>query len=117
MSNKKRNPLTKEKIMEIIGRKDILKNGATINEMDKVFKHFKIQARIFYFFNKHIYKNEPETRNPHIQPFYAMVKNGHIYTLNNDLKSIEQRQHNKGDKPIVKATRDYHLNEAEEPPE
>ena len=46
-----------------------------------------------------------------------MVKNGHIYTTNSDLKSIEQRQHNEGDKPIAKATRDYHLNEAEEPSE
>ena len=46
-----------------------------------------------------------------------MVKNGHIYTLNNHLKSIEQRQHNEGDKPIVKATPVYRLNEAEEPPE
>ena len=60
MSNKKRNPLTKEKIMEIIGRKDILKNGATINEMDKVFKHFKIQARIFYFLTNIFTRTNPK---------------------------------------------------------
>ena len=117
MSKKKRNPLTREKMIEIIGRKDMLKNGATITEMDKVFKHYNIQARIFDFFNRLIYKNEPETRNSHIQPFYAMVKNGHIYTLKNDIKSIEQRQYNEGDKPIVRASQDYHLNEADEPPE
>ena len=88
----KRNQLTRAKIIEIIGRSDFYSNGASIEEMDKVFKAFKIPARIYNSFNKLIYKHEPEHNKRRIKPFYAIVKNSHIYTINNDLKSIKQKQ-------------------------
>ena len=113
----KRNQLTREKIIEIIGRSDFYSNGASIEEMDKVFKAFKIPARIYNSFNKLIYKHEPEHNKRRIKPFYAIVKNSHIYTINNDLKSIEQKQDEEEKRPLVKASTDYHLNEKEEPPE
>ena len=113
----KRNQLTREKIIEIIGRSDFYSNGASIEEMDKVFKAFKIPARIYNSFNKLIYKHEPEHNKRRIKPFYAIVKNSHIYTINNDLKSIEQKQNEEEERPLVKASTDYHLNEKEEPPE
>ena len=113
----KRNQLTREKIIEIIGRSDFYSNGASIEEMDKVFKAFKIPARIYNSFNKLIYKHEPEHNKRRIKPFYAIVKNSHIYTINNDLKSIEHKQNEEEERPLVKASTDYHLNEKEEPPE
>ena len=113
----KRNQLTREKIIEIIGRSDFYSNGASVEEMDKVFKAFKIPARIYNSFNKLIYKHEPEHNKRRIKPFYAIVKNSHIYTINNDLKSIEQKQDEEEKRPFVKASTDYHLNEKEEPPE
>ena len=113
----KRNQLTREKIIEIIGRNDFYSNGASIEEMDKVFKAFKIPARIYNSFNKLIYKHEPEHNKRRIKPFYAIVKNSHIYTINNDLKSIEHKQNEEEERPLVKASTDYHLNEKEEPPE
>ena len=113
----KRNQLTREKIIEIIGRNDFYSNGASIEEMDKVFKAFKIPARIYNSFNKMIYKHEPEHNKRRIKPFYAIVKNSHIYTINNDLKSIEHKQNEEEKRPLVKASTDYHLNEKEEPPE
>ena len=45
-----------------------------------------------------------------------MVKNNHIYTLNHDLKSIQQKQ-NEAFSPVVRASTDYYLNETEKPPE
>ena len=44
-----------------------------------------------------------------------MVKNSHIYALNHDLKSIQQKQLITKI-PTVKASPDYYINEREEPP-
>eukprot|EP00438_Fugacium_kawagutii_P006184 Skav207472 [mRNA] locus=scaffold3545:496284:499559:- [translate_table: standard] len=115
MSDKKKpeNRLTIERISQIIGRDNFTEKGASINEMAQVFKEFGIQARIFTFFNKPILKYDPPKRNHNIKTFYAMVKNFHIYTLNHDLKSIQQKQDL--DKPIVKASTDFYINNKEKP--
>ena len=117
MNDKRRDRLTRERVVEIIGRNDFYSNGATINEMDKVFKHYRIPARIFDCCENLIYRHEPEEANKKLKRFYAVVKNSHIYTMNNDLKSIQQKLGNVGKKPVVKATTDYHINEKEEPPQ
>ena len=49
MSEKTRKRLTIERIIEITGRQDFYENGLSINDMDKVFKEFKIPARIYNF--------------------------------------------------------------------
>ena len=112
MNEKRKNRLTREKVLEIIGRNDIKEKGITINEMEPVFKEFRITVRIFDYFNRLIYSYNPEIRDHHIKTFYAMVKNNHIYTFNNDLKSIQQKQ-NEIFNPVVKASTDYYLNEIE----
>ena len=116
MSEKNRNRLTREKVIEIIGRGNFHEKGASIAEMEQVFKQYRIQVRIFDFMNRLIYKHDPEKRNHHIETLYAMVKNNHIYVLNHDLKSIQQGQANKNSLD-VKASTDYYLNEKDEPPE
>ena len=114
MSEKTRKRLTTERIIDIIGKKQFDKYGASIRDMEKVFKEYNIQARIFDFCNKLIYKYDPENRNHHIKTFYAMVKNSHIYVLNHDLKSIQQKQ--SCNIPTVKASTDYYISKREEPP-
>ena len=116
MNEKRKNRLTREKVIEIIGRDDIKVKGITINEMEPVFKEFRISVRIYDYFNRLIYSFNPEVRHHHLKTFYAMVKNNHIYTLNHDLKSIQQKQ-NDVFNPVVKASTDYYLNETEKPPE
>ena len=115
MNPRTRNRLTREKIIEILGRDNFHEVGATILEMEPVFKMFNTQVRIFNFLNQIIYKYEPEKRNHHIKTFYAMIKNSHIYTLNHDLNSIQHKKSCNG-LPIIKASTDYYLNEKEEPP-
>ena len=46
MNEKRKNRLTREKVLEIIGRHDIKEKGKTINEMEPVFKEFRISVRI-----------------------------------------------------------------------
>ena len=116
MNERTRNRLTRDKIIEIIGRDDFKEVGATIKEMEAIFMKFNIQVRIFHFVNELIYKYDPEKRNHHIKTFYAMVKNNHIYTLNHDLSKIQQKQL-VSKLPTIKARTDYYINEREEPPQ
>ena len=116
MSEKTRKRLTIERMIEITGRQDFYENGLSINDMDKVFKEFKIPARIYNFFNKLLYKYTPPNQNWHIKPFYAIVKSSHIYVMNHDLKSIQQKQDDHII-PTVQASTDYYINEREEPPQ
>ena len=116
MSERTRKRLTVDSIMEITGRKDFYENGLSLNDMDKVFKQYNIPARIFSFFNKLIYQYTPPKQNWHIKPFYAMVKNNHIYVLNHDLKSIQQKQ-DVHKIPTVQATTDYYINDKDNPAE
>ena len=69
MNERTRNRLTRDKIIEIIGRDDFREVGATIREMETVFKQFNIQVRIFNFVNELIYNYNPEKRNHHIKHF------------------------------------------------
>ena len=68
--------------------------------MEPFFKHYRIQARIFDPFGKMVYKHEPEIRNHHVKPLYGMIKGNHIYTLNHDIKSLEQKQDKEHDKQL-----------------
>ena len=116
MNEKTRNRLTRDKIVELIGRENFSETGATIKEMEAVFKKFNIQVRIFNIVNEVIYIFEPEKGNHHIKAFYAMVNNNHIYTLNYDLSKIQQKQLITK-LPTIKAHTDYYINEREEPPQ
>jgi hypothetical protein len=114
MNEKTRKRLTVERIVEILGRNDFYEKGASIQEMEKVFVEFSIQVRIYNYLNALVYKYDPPKRNHHIKTFYALVKNNHIYVLNHDLKSIQQKQDSKI--PTVKASTDYYISDKEEPP-
>ena len=85
MNERTRNRLTRGKVLAIVGRDNFCETGATIQEMEAVFKQFKVPCRISDCCNnKVIYKRDPDTNGRHVEPFYAMVKNRHIYALNHD---------------------------------
>ena len=67
MNEKRKNRLTREKVIEIIGRDDIKVKGITINEMEPVFKEFRISVRIYDYFNRLIYSFNPEVRHHHLK--------------------------------------------------
>ena len=114
MNERTRKRLTREKVIEIIGRDDFSQKGASIQEMQKVFEEYNLQVRVYNFFSHLVYKYDPPKRNHHIKTLYTMVKNNHIYALNYDLKSVQQNQSSTS--LVCKATTDYYLNEKEAPP-
>ena len=71
---------------------------SSINEMDKVFKHFNIQARLYDIDSNFIYKHNPANFNCHSYiTFNGLIKNNHIYALNHSLKSLKRKD--SGDEP------------------
>ena len=91
----KKNNLTRERILEIINKsdEDFKKHGASINQMNAVFKQFNIKARIYDIDSKLIYKHDPKDYDSRtLITFNGLVKNSHIYTLNHDLKSLKKKQ-------------------------
>ena len=111
---REKNKLTKEAILKIINKteEDFKTKGASITDMTKVFEYFNLQVRIYDAFENLIYKHEPTRKNHNIPALYAIVKNSHIYTANDNLRMLHQTlpkssSHNMS----VKASSDYHLNE------
>jgi hypothetical protein len=89
--DKQRYRLTREKLLQIIGRtEETIANGLTIQEMEPFFVKFRLQVRIFDACYNCIYEYDPPFRNHHNKVLYCLAKNNHIYTLNYNIKSLEQ---------------------------
>eukprot|EP00438_Fugacium_kawagutii_P025372 Skav203192 [mRNA] locus=scaffold3430:4676:8188:+ [translate_table: standard] len=109
--------ICREKILECIGKTDeeFKQRGASINEMEKVFKEFKIKARLYDIDSNLIFKHDPENFNScRIITFNGLVANSHIYTLNHDLKSIKRREDGEEYGKLT-LSNNYYLNEKKEP--
>ena len=117
MNEKRRDKLTKQRMLELINKTedDFKTNGASINDMEKVFIHFKMPVRIYDFCQKLIYAYTPEINSRHIPSFYAIVKNNHIYSMNHDLKSIRRKLGNEEKERDFRVSQDYYINDSVEP--
>ena len=115
-NRKERLRLTREKVISIIGKteEEFHLGGASSNDMDKVFDEFNIPVRIYDNFNHLIYKRDATSR--HNKCFYAMVKNNHVYVLNNNLCSLSKFFNSSGQQWLVKASTDFYINKDKEAP-
>ena len=103
--------LTREKRLAILVKtEETVKLGISVKDVLPFFQQFRLSLRVFDVFGKMICRHDPETRNPHNKVMYCMVKGNHVYTLNNNLASLEQKM---GAKPefYVQAHTDYYINE------
>lgn len=110
MSDSKRKPLTREKIIELMGisESQFVKNGSNILSLEPVFIEYKIRVRIYdALVQTIIYQYDPLNFNRHVQPFCCMIKNGHIYVLNHNLPSLVKMREKEVD--IVKASSNYYI--------
>ena len=57
---------------------------------------------------KLIFKHDPAKRDHHNKSLCCMVKEDHVYTLNNNLKELQQNSAVE-DKMIVKASENYYI--------
>ena len=106
--------LTREKILQSIGLTDeeFSKNGASINQMEVIFKQFGIPVRLYDCNSNLIYKYTPENFARHVIFFYGLIKNSHIYVLNHNLNSLNRKQEQQNTMTI---SNNYHISQREEP--
>ena len=89
--------LTRGKVLELLEmtEEEFINNGASINQMDKVFQFFNIPARLYNFTGGLIYQHNPKDyEKGRVKMFRGLVKNNHIYLLNHDLNTLRQMQAN-----------------------
>lgn len=85
--------ITRDMILKTLGKtEENIKDGIKLPELKMFFEKYNLQLRVINEFGKVIYKYDPEKRNRHHKAMYCMVKGNHIYTLNCDIKSLEQNQ-------------------------
>ena len=120
MGEKRKQQMTRETVLNLIGttEDEFKKVGASIEDMSKVFREYRITARIYDYMENLIFSYDPPKRDHNYKTFYALVKNDHIYTINTDLKKLRglmavEREHDIN----VKAPSDYHINERDAPVE
>ena len=110
---REKNRLTKESMLKLMNKteEDFKTNGASIQDMVPVFENYSIQVRIFNSFIKPIFKYSPTKYNHHKTTLYALVKNNHIYTANDNLHTLRQMVAIRENQDVsVKASPDYHIN-------
>ena len=87
--------LTRDKVLELLDmtEEEFINTGATINQMDKVFKFFNIPVRLYNYTGALIYEYNPDKyEKGRVNIFRGLVKNNHIYLLNHDLETLRQIQ-------------------------
>jgi hypothetical protein len=91
--DKKRNVITREIILDTIGKtEENVKEGLSIDDVLPFFEKHRLQLRIFDKFYHEIFKYDPPVRNHHNKAMYCMMADDHIYTLNHNVKRLEQKQ-------------------------
>ena len=89
--------LTRGKVLELLEmtEEEFINNGASINQMDKVFQFLNIPVRLYNFTGGLIYQHNPKDyEKGRVKMFRGLVKNNHIYLLNHDLNTLRQMQAN-----------------------
>eukprot|EP00438_Fugacium_kawagutii_P027024 Skav232522 [mRNA] locus=scaffold1096:1054611:1057742:- [translate_table: standard] len=111
--------MTKQKMLELINKTDeeFLRDGASVNDMKTIFEYFKIPARIYKMAGSIVYKYDPEVKNKNVPAFYGVIKDKHIYTMNNDIMSLSQKNLTEDRVMAQKASPHFHLSKREKPVE
>ena len=108
--------LTRDKVLELLNmtEEEIINTGATINQMDKVFKFFNIPVRLYNSTGALIYEHNPDNyEKGRVKIFRGLVKNNHTYFLNHDLDTIRQIQPK--DKYNAFTTSEFYITDRTEP--
>ena len=88
---------------------------SSANEMDKAFKHFNTQARLYDIDSNLIYKHNPVNFNCHSYiTFNVLINNSRIYTSNYNLQSLKRKE-SVDELYKFRIGNNYYINNREEP--
>ena len=105
-----KNKFTRTKILQDIGKtEDNINNGISVQEMVPFFEKNKLQLRVIDQMYRCIYKYDPTVRNHNHKSMYVMVDGNHVYTLNDELSSLQQHLEEEKE-AIVRASSEFKTN-------
>ena len=114
-ADKKRNVINRATILQTIGKtEENIKDGLSIEDVLPFFIKHKLTLKVFDKFYKMVAKHEPPTRNHHNKPMNCLMTDGHIYTLNHDIKRLEQKE-DESDHYAPTVCDTYYINEEAKP--
>ena len=91
LGSNRREVLSREKLLELIGKtEENVKDGCSLPDVIPFFHQLRIPIRLYNHLFNYIYKYDPETPNTHFRVFHGSIKDNHIYTMNYNLKQLEQ---------------------------
>jgi len=116
LKERKRNNITRAKILEVIGKsEDDIKQGLSLKDILPFFEKYNLFLRVYDCFGKLIHRHDPLSYDNNNKKMYCMIKGNHVYTLNHNLKSLNQKIEDDDDTFRVKVHTDYYINEDKEP--
>ena len=85
--------MTRDKILKLMNldEEEFRVSGASVEDMKPVFEEFKLTVRLYNCIGQKIYDYTPANKNKHITVLFGMITGNHIYTMNDNIKSIAQK--------------------------
>ena len=110
-----RKRLTREKILKLMKKteEEFKENGASVEDMKAAFQEFRLSVRLFNCLGRRVFTFDPEKQHRHNAVLYGMIKGNHIYTMNDNILSIAQKEVKEDMR--LNASTDFRLNSKEEP--
>ena len=107
--------MTRDKVLKLMNltEEEFKEYGASVEDMKPVFEEFKLTVRLYNCIGQKIYTFDPDKKNKNITVLFGLIKGNHIYTMNDNIKSIAQKELEENMK--LCASTDFRLNSKEKP--
>ena len=107
--------MTRDKNLKLmnLNEEEFKDNGASVEDMEPVFEEFKLTVRLYNCIGQKVYTYDPLNKNKNITVLFGMIKGNHIYTMNDNIKSIAQKELEESMK--ICASTDFRLNSKDKP--
>ena len=107
--------MSRDKVLKLmnITEEEFKEYGASVEDMKPVFEEFKLTVRLYNCIGQKIYTFDPDKKNKNITVLFGLIKGNHIYTMNDNIKSIAQKELE--EKMKLCASTDFRLNSRDKP--
>ena len=75
-----------------LNEEEFKENGASVEDMERVFEEFKLTVRLYNCIGQKVYTYDPDKKNTNVNVLFGLIKGNHIYTMNDNIKSIAQKE-------------------------
>ena len=107
--------MKRDKIFKLmnVSEEEFKENGASVEDMMPVFQEFRLTVRFYDCLGRKVYSYDPERKNKNISALFGLIEGNHIYTMNDNISSIAQRDLE--ERMTLRASTDFRLNPREAP--